>query len=196
MSTEVDVMEATGELTNASAARGPTPTLVVRRPDDGSRPEIPVMTLRSHSRGGRSSACALEPSRQAGSYPTGNENLGVHPTRQEKSGPEPEVLASHRNCPSDPPSVGMGLNRQPPETIPTTSQPPQAYTGPQEPVDTGPKHKVFAGSQVFTITLNAKASSLKSDSRTATDCTNRKLFYTKHAIGRPVGIGRQQAATV
>ena len=52
MSEEVDNSEITGELTNASAARGPTPTLVVRRPDDGSRPEIPVMTLRSHSRGG------------------------------------------------------------------------------------------------------------------------------------------------
>jgi len=91
MSKEVDIWEATGEPTNASAARGPTPTLVVRRPDDGSRPEIPAMTLRSHLRGGRSSACAQEPSSQAGSYPTSKENLGVHSTRQEKSGPEPEI---------------------------------------------------------------------------------------------------------
>ena len=51
MTKEVGILEATGELTNASAARGTTPTLVVRRPDDGSRPEIPVMTLRPHSRG-------------------------------------------------------------------------------------------------------------------------------------------------
>ena len=120
MNKEVSVLEATGELTNASAARGPTPTLVVRRPDDGSRPEIPAMTLRSHSRGGRSSACAQEPSSQAGSYPTGNENLGVHSTRQEKSGPEPEIHPSHTNDPTDPTSVGIGLNPRPLETIPTT----------------------------------------------------------------------------
>ena len=79
MSKEVGSVEATGEPTNASAARGTTPTLVVRRPDDGGRPEIPVMTLRSHSRGGRSSACAQEPSSQAGSYLPGNENLGSRP---------------------------------------------------------------------------------------------------------------------
>ena len=61
MNKEVGILEATGEPTNASAARSTTPTLVVRRPDDGSRPEIPAMTLRSHSRGGRSSACARNP---------------------------------------------------------------------------------------------------------------------------------------
>ena len=105
MSKEVSVLEATGELTNASAARGPTPTLVVRRPDDGSRPEIPAMTLRSHSRGGRSSACAQEPSSQAGNCTTGNENLGVQPTRQEKSRPEPEIPPSHGRG-SDPPPSG------------------------------------------------------------------------------------------
>ena len=132
MSKEVGSLEATGEPTNASAARGPTPTLVVRRPDDGSRPEIPVMILRSHSRGGRSSACAQEPSSQAGSYSTGNANLGVHSTRQEKSGPEPEIHPDHTNHPTDPTSVGTGLNPQPPETNPTnptTTQRPQVYTG-------------------------------------------------------------------
>jgi len=97
MSQEVDNSDITGELTNASAARGLSPTLVVRRPDDGSRLEIPVMTLRSHSRGGRSSACAPEPSRQAGSYST--ENLGVPPTRPQKFAPEPEIHSSHINSP-------------------------------------------------------------------------------------------------
>ena len=138
MSKEVGILEATGEPTNASAARGTTPTLVVRRPDDESRPDVPAMTLRSHSQGGRSSACAQEPSSQAGSYPTGNENLGVHSTRQEKSGPEPEIHPNHTNYPTDPTSVGTGLNLPPPETNLTTTQ-----------------------TQVFTITLNAKASSLK-----------------------------------
>ena len=95
MSTEVSNSETTGELTNASAARGPSPTLVVRRPDDESHPEVPVMVLRSHSRGGRSSACALEPDSQAGSFPTGNENLRVQPTRQGKSRPELEIPSSH-----------------------------------------------------------------------------------------------------
>jgi len=44
-------VEATGELTNSSAARGKMPTLVVRCPEDENRPEVPSMTLRSHSRG-------------------------------------------------------------------------------------------------------------------------------------------------
>ena len=149
MSEEVDNSDITGELTNASAARGPSPTLVVRRPDDGSRPEIPVMTLRSHSRGGRSSACAPEPSSQAGSYPTGNENLGVHSTRQKKSGPEPEIHPSHTNYPTDPTSVGTGLNPSPPENNPTDNAPYQLQvaTGPQ------PNSKAFTGTQnvqVFT----------------------------------------------
>ena len=51
----------------------------MRRPDDESRPEIPVMILRSHSRGGRSSACAKEPLSQAGSSPIRNESLGTIP---------------------------------------------------------------------------------------------------------------------
>jgi len=156
MTKEVNVLEATGELTNASAARGPTPTLVVRRPDDGSRPEIPTMTLRSHSRGGRSSACAQEPPSQAGSYPPGNENLGVHPTRQEKSGPEPEI---HPN-PTDLTPVGTGLNPPPPGNNPTDNAPCplQVATGPQPnskaSTDT-PQSEVFTGPlQVFTVNRN------------------------------------------
>jgi len=42
-------VEATGELTNASAARGKMPTLIVRRPEDEGRPEVPSMTLHFHS---------------------------------------------------------------------------------------------------------------------------------------------------
>ena len=113
MSEEVDNSETTGELTNASAACGPTPTLVVRRPDEGSRPEIPVMTLRSHSRGGRSSACALEPSRQAGSYTT--ENLGVQPARPQKFGPEPEIRSSHINYPMETTPEGTSPHSSRPE---------------------------------------------------------------------------------
>jgi len=153
MSKEVGISEATGEPTNASAARGTTPTLVVRRPDDGSRPEIPVMTVRSHSRGGRSSACAQEPSSQAGSYPTENESLGDHPTRQDKSGPEPEIHPNLTNYPTDPTSVGTGLNPPPPETNNTTISPhPPVFTSHHhtEQVHTGPHPPVFTGTQVFT----------------------------------------------
>jgi len=83
MTKEVSILEATGELTNASATCGIMPKLVVRCPDDGSRLELPVMTLRSHTGGDRSSVCAQEPLSQAGSsLPTGNENLGDHPTKQ------------------------------------------------------------------------------------------------------------------
>ena len=60
MTKEVGILEATDELSNASAARGTTPTLVGRRPDDESRPEIPVMTLRSHTRGGRRNPLARQ----------------------------------------------------------------------------------------------------------------------------------------
>ena len=52
MSMEVSISEATGELTNASVACGKTPTLVVRRPEDEARPDVPSMVLHSHLRGG------------------------------------------------------------------------------------------------------------------------------------------------
>jgi len=99
-----------------------------------------VMTLRSHSRGGRSSACAPEPSRQAGSYST--ENSGVHPTRPQKFGPEPEIRSSHINYPTDPTPGGTSPHSSPPENnsadnvpyqlqVPTGSQP--NSTVPTEP---------------------------------------------------------------
>jgi len=50
-------VEVTRELTNTSAARDKMPTLIVRRLEDEGRPEVPSMTLRSHSWGGRISAC-------------------------------------------------------------------------------------------------------------------------------------------
>jgi len=139
MNEEVDIMVTTGEPTNASAARGPSPTLAVRRPDDESRPEVPVMVLRSHSRGGRSSACAQEPSSQAGNCPTVNENLGVQATRPEKFRPEPEIQPSH----------GMGSNPSPLGNDPTDNrsevptEQPEVSTGPNGrnlEVVTGPHH--------------------------------------------------------
>ena len=83
MNTEVSNSESTGEPTIASAARGPSPTLVMRRSDDEGRPEVPVMVLRSHSRGGRSSACAQEPFSQAGSQPIETVKIGVIPLDRE-----------------------------------------------------------------------------------------------------------------
>ena len=149
MSEEVDNSETTGELT-ASAARGFSPTLVVRRPDDGSRPEIPVMTLRSHSRGGRSSACAPEPSRQAGSYST--ENSGVQPTRPQKFAPEPEIRSSHSNSPAVPTSGDTSSHSLPPENNPADNVPYQLQvpTGsqPNSTVPTEPHLPI--GSEVFT----------------------------------------------
>jgi len=128
MTKEVGIWEATGELTNASATRGTAPTLVVRRPDDGSRPEIPVMTLRSHSRVGRSSACAQEPLSQAGSYLPGNESLGDRPTRHDNSGPEPEIpMTDHITDPTDTqPLVPTGT----PIAFTTT---PVVFAGPSPP---------------------------------------------------------------
>jgi len=125
MSTEVSNSETTGELTNASAARGPSPTLVVRRPDDEGQPEVPVMVLRSHSRGGRSSACVPEPSGQAGSHPTGNVNVGGQPTRQGKPTPEPEIHHDHtRQVATNQPEVYTG-----PTPVHQDEDTPTLYTG-------------------------------------------------------------------
>ena len=123
-------MEATGELTNASApsaARGKMPTLVVRRPEDEGRPEMPSMTLRSHSRvtRGRSSACLAQDSLNQAeiSLHSVTENLADRPTRPDKSGQEMHTnptgfpLAS-----TDPPrvcNVAVGVSATPP---------PQDYT--------------------------------------------------------------------
>ena len=148
MNTEVSSSESTGEPINASAARGPSPTLVVRRPDAEGRPEVPVMLLRSHSRGGRSSACAQETFSQAGSQPIENVNFGGRPTRQGKSRPETEIHYDHTSPLTDPISVGTGLKPQPSGSNPTDT--PEVHTGPTPvftttsvpaKVNTGP-HKV------------------------------------------------------
>ena len=150
MGEEVDNSDITGELTNASAARGFSPTLVVRRPDDGSRPEIPVMTLRSHSRGGRSSACAPEPSRQAGSYST--ENSGVQPTRPQKFAPEPEIHSSHINSPAVPTPGDTSSHSSPPEDNSADNFPYQLQvlsgSQPNSTVPTEPH--LASGNEVFT----------------------------------------------
>ena len=136
MSTEVSNSETTGELTNASAARGPSPTLVVRRLDDEGQPEVPIMVLRSHSRGGRSSACVPEPSGQAGSHPTGNVNVGGRPTRQGKSTPEPEIHHDHtRQVATNQPEVYTASHTNPARVytgshiVHTEYERPKHYTG-------------------------------------------------------------------
>ena len=101
--TEVSNLSTTGELTIVSAARGPSPTLAMRRPNDESRPEISVRTLRSHSRGGRSSVCVQDPPSQAGSFPLCRESSMDRATRPNKPSLEPEML-SDRPLPT---SVGM-----------------------------------------------------------------------------------------
>ena len=90
---EVSNLSITGKLTNASAARVPSPTLAVRRPIDDSRPEIPGRTLRSHSRGGRSSICAQEPPSQIGSFPICRIGSMDRATRPKKPHPQPEMLS-------------------------------------------------------------------------------------------------------
>ena len=59
--TEVSNVLTAGELIVNSATRVSSPTLAMRRPNDESRSEISVRTLRSHSRGGRSSVCVQDP---------------------------------------------------------------------------------------------------------------------------------------
>jgi len=118
-------VEATGKLTNASAARGKMPTLVVRRLEDEGRPEVPSMTLRSHSRGVEVlPALAQDSLSQAEiSLHSVTENLADRPTRPDKSGQEMHTnptgfpLAS-----TDPPRVcngAVGVSATPP---------PQGYT--------------------------------------------------------------------
>ena len=102
------------------------------------------MVLRSHSRGGRSSACALEPDSQAGSFPTGNENLRVQPTRQGKSRPEPEIPSSHGMGSISPP-----LGNNPTDNLRKTfsdnrseapTEHPEVVAGPTTPSQ---QHEVF-----------------------------------------------------
>ena len=110
--TEVNNLSTTGELTTVSAACGLSPTLAMRRPNDESRPEITGRTLRSHSRGGRSSVCAQDPLSQAGSFPLCRTSSWDRATRPNKPSSEPEML-SDRPLPT---SVGMDPSPPPVET--------------------------------------------------------------------------------
>jgi len=109
--TEVSNLSTAGELIVKSAARALSPTLAMRRPHDESRPEISVRTLRSHSRGGRSSVCVQEPPGQAGNLPFCRESLMDRATRPNKPSSEPEIL-SDRPLPT---SVGMDPSPPPVE---------------------------------------------------------------------------------
>ena len=80
----------------------------MRRPNDESRPEISVRTLRSHSRGGRSSVCVQEPPNQAGSFPLCRESLMDRATRPNNPNSEPEML------PDRPFSTMVGRDLSPP----------------------------------------------------------------------------------
>ena len=104
---EVSNLSTTGELVVDTAARVPSPTLALRRPLDESRPEIPGRTLRSHSRGGRSSICAQEPPSQIGSFPICRTDSMDRATRPKKPRPQPEML-SDRPFP-----VSVGRNPSP-----------------------------------------------------------------------------------
>jgi len=118
--TEVSKLSTTGELTIASAARGPSPTLAVRRPLDESRPEIAGRTLRSHSRGGRSSVCAQDPPSQAGSFPLCRRTSSMdRATRPNRPSSEPEMLPDR----PFPTSVGMDPSPPPLETISSDTPP-------------------------------------------------------------------------
>jgi len=122
--TEVSNLLTTGELTIASAACGPSPTLAMRRPNDESRPETSGRTLRSHSRGGRSSVCAQDPLSQAGSFPLCRTSSRDRATRPNKPSSEPEMLPD-RPLPTSvgmdpsPPPLETNSSETPPSLVPT-----------------------------------------------------------------------------
>ena len=117
--TEVSNLSTTGELTVVSAVRGSSPTLAMRRPNDESRPEISVRTLRSHSRGGRSSVCVQDPPSQAGSFPLCRESSMDRATRPNELSSEPEMLPDRPFLTS----VGMNPSSLPLETISSDTPP-------------------------------------------------------------------------
>jgi len=104
---EVSNLSTTGELVVDTAARVPSPTLAMRRTLDESRLEIPGRTLRSHSRGGRSSICAQEPPSQIGSFPICRTGSMDRATRPKKPRTNPETL------PDRPFPVSVGRNPSP-----------------------------------------------------------------------------------
>jgi len=118
---EVSNLSTAGELIVKSAARVSSPTLAMRRPTDESRPEISVRTLRSHSRGGRSSVCVQDPPSQAGNFPLCRESSMDRATRPNNPSSEPEML-SDRPLPT---LVGMDPSPPPVET--TSSEIPSSF---------------------------------------------------------------------
>ena len=117
--TEVSNLSTTGELTVVSAVRGSSPTLAMRRPNDESRSEISVRTLRSHSRGGRSSVCVQDPPSQTGSSPFCRTSSMDRATRPNNPSSEPEMLPDR----PFPTSVGMDPSHLPLETISSDTPP-------------------------------------------------------------------------
>jgi len=122
--TEVSNVSTAGELIVNSATRVSSPTLAMRRPNDESRPEISVRTLRSHSRGGRSSVCVQDPPNRAGNFPLCRESLMDRATRPNHPSSEPEMLP---DCPlptsvgmdSSPPPLGIASSITLPSLVPT-----------------------------------------------------------------------------
>ena len=106
--TEVSNLSTTGKLMVDSAVRGSSPTLAMRRPNDESRPEISVRTLRSHSRGGRSSVCVQDLPSQAGNFPLCRESSMDRATRPNNPSLEPEML------PDRPLPTLVGMDPSPP----------------------------------------------------------------------------------
>ena len=116
--TEVSNLSTAGELIVKSATRVPSPTLAMRRPNDESRPEMSVRTLRSHSRGGRSSVCVQDPPSQAGNFPLCRESSMDRATRPNNPSSEPEML------PDRPLPTLVGMDPSPPPSEMANSEMP------------------------------------------------------------------------
>ena len=121
---EASNLSTAGELVVKPATRVSSPTLAMRRPNDESRPEISVRTLRSHSRGGRGSVCVQDPPNQAGNFPLCRESFMDRATRPNHPSSEPEMLP---DCPlptlvgmdSSPPPLGIASSITLPSLVPT-----------------------------------------------------------------------------
>ena len=105
---EASNLPTAGELVIKPATRVSSPTLAMRRLNDESRPEISVRTLRSHSRGGRSSVCVQDSTNQAGNFPLCRESSMDRATRPNNPNSEPEML------PDRPLSTVVGRDLSPP----------------------------------------------------------------------------------
>ena len=118
---EASNLSTAGELVIKPATRVPSPTLAMRRPNDESRPEISVRTLRSHSRGGRSSVCVQDLPNQAGNFPLCRESSMDRATRPNNPSLEPEML-SDRPLPTL-----VGMDPSPPPVEIASSEIPASF---------------------------------------------------------------------